>query len=207
MQHGTVFSVPTRANKCKSNINRFVLLSIINMKYWVSQVYLALFSWVLYLVTVTSTITKKCLAMTTQQGILLTGHGTLEIKVFALWDWIKLPMYCEASGWIAHEVSEASFLLLIWGETEVTVSDLYTYGVGGKLLQLSHSRGEQVQNSYPRLLQTLVLLFHYIRAEQPLTQKWKNISIWQTSTEFRWMDWSKWMNEIRDTDLFSVCSR
>lgn len=71
--------------------------------------------------------------------ILLTGHGTLEIRVFSLRDWIKLPMYCEASGWIAHKASEASFLLLIWGETEVTVLDLYTYRGGKKWLQLSLS--------------------------------------------------------------------
>lgn len=36
-------------------------------------------------------------------------------------------MYCEASGWIMYKVSEPSFQVLIWGETDVTVLDLYTY--------------------------------------------------------------------------------
>lgn len=58
-----------KRKQCESNINRFVLLCIIiNKTSWLSQVYLTLSSCFLYLVTDTSIIINKCMAMTTQQG-------------------------------------------------------------------------------------------------------------------------------------------
>lgn len=106
---------------------------------------------------------------------ILTWHRTLEISLLFTGS-NKAPYYCKASDWITQEMADASSLALIWGETDVTGLDLYAYR-GQKEKRLQSLSGFLIQGiSGWTSIEFIPWYFYSSTYEQPLTQKWKNIS-------------------------------